>query len=423
MPRRKVEKQETTRKRLRLYEHQLADSNAYTLQHIIRSFLAWHRRAGKDVYSLDFAHDRAMERVGQYWHMFPFHVQARRAIWKGIDARTGERFIDRAFPDRIDENDTEMSITLPNHSTWQMLGSDYYDRMVGSNPAGVVFSEWALGDPAAWQYIRPILLENKGWAKFITTFRGRNHAWRMFQTIKEHPDWYADLRTIEDTHKHDGTPIVSAADVEKEIAQGMSRALARQEFYLDVDAANTGAIFALQHKKLLAKELWTPEPTNKKVHVSWGIKDSGIAAIVHQDRNIIAVHIFVERNIVDAVQSVARRHNFNHVIHAGVRIDRSLFNELDGDGVIDIKPFGIEMQDGRTAAMLNVCNVSAASKEILADFAMSYTPHRDTNDDDDHEQQKAYGAIAQALMVMHHVPKSKPWSSRPDRSKYDKGVI
>lgn len=422
MRRRKEEKKSATRQKLKLYEHQRLDSEAYTLHRIIRSFLAWHRRAGKDVYSLDFAHDRAMERVGQYWHMFPFHVQARRAIWKGIDARTGERFIDRAFPDRIDENDTEMSLTLPNHSTWQMLGSDYYDRMVGSNPAGVIMSEHALGDPAALEYIRPILLENKGWLKIITTFRGRNHAYRLFQAIKNDPNWYADLRTIEDTFKHDGTPIVSAADVEKEIQQGMSRSLARQEFYLDVDAANSGAVFALQHKKILAKELWTPSPTNKKVHVSWGMKDSGIAAIVHQERKIIAVHIFVERNIVDAVQSVSRRHNFNHVVHAGVRIDRSLFNELDGDGVIDIRAPTIEMQDGRTAAMLNVCEVSASAREILADFCMSYTPHRESNDEE-HEQQKAYGAIAQALMVMHHVPKSKPWSSQPDRSKYDKGVI
>jgi hypothetical protein len=422
VPRRKQEKVETQRKRLRLYEHQRLDSDAYTLHHIIRSFLAWHRRAGKDVYALDFAHDRAMERVGQYWHMFPFHVQARRAIWKGIDARTGERFIDRAFPDRIDENDTEMSIVLPNKSTWQMLGSDYYDRMVGSNPAGVIMSEHALGDPAALEYIRPILLENKGWLKIITTFRGRNHAYRLFEAIRHNPEWYADLRTIEDTCRHDGTPIVSAADVEKEIEQGMSRSLARQEFYLDVDAANTGAIFALQHAKILNKPVWTPEANNKRVTVSWGMKDSGIAAVVHQGKCIIAVHIFVERNIVDAVQSVARRHHFNHVVHAGVRIDRSLFNELDGNGCIDIKPPTIEMQDGRTAALLNVCEVSRGAKEILADFAMSYAPHRDNNDDEN-EQQKAYAAIAQALMVMHHVPKSNNWGSRPDRSQYDRGVI
>jgi phage terminase large subunit len=44
-----------------------------------------------------------------------------------------------------------------------------------------VFSEWALSNPQAWSLIRPILLENNGWALFITTPRGRNHAHRMFE--------------------------------------------------------------------------------------------------------------------------------------------------------------------------------------------------------------------------------------------------
>jgi hypothetical protein len=147
-----------------------------------------------------------LERVGSYWHLFPFHIQAKRAIWKGIDARTGQRFIDRAFPDQRMVNDTEMSFSVPNGSSWQMLGSDNYDRMVGSNPCGVVFSEWALCDPAAWDYIRPILVENKGWAMFITTFRGRNHAWRLFETVKQLEDWFTSLRTIDDTHRIDGSP-------------------------------------------------------------------------------------------------------------------------------------------------------------------------------------------------------------------------
>ena len=58
---------------------------------------------------------------------------------------------------------------------WQMAGSDNFDSLVGSNPVGVVFSEWALSHPDAWEYLRPILVENDGWALFIYTPRGRNH--------------------------------------------------------------------------------------------------------------------------------------------------------------------------------------------------------------------------------------------------------
>lgn len=408
---------------LSLYPHQRAAVDAYKLENILRFFLAWHRRAGKDVFGLDFARERAHERVGGYWHLFPYHVQARRAIWKGIDARTGQRFIDRAFPENLIDavNDTEMSITFKNGSSWQMLGSDNYDRLVGANPAGVLFSEYALCDPAAWDYIRPILVENKGWAAFITTFRGRNHAYRMYSSLKGNPNWYVDLRTIEDTCRNDGTPIVTPADVEKEIAEGMSRSLARQEFYCDPDAANEGAIFARQYNRLLqiAPSEW--HENNRVVRVAWGLKDEGIVAVVYQDNFIIGIHSFLEQNIVDAVQTIAQRYSRSRLVHGGINLDPSLFAGLDGDGVIAIPDPTAHMLDGRTAALLNVCNATSASREVLADFCMSYKPYRDANDD----SQFTYPALSQALMVMQKMqPSRKVIFGKPlDYSQYDRGVI
>lgn len=410
-------------KPLALYPHQKAVVDAYLQEQIRRFFLGWHRRAGKDVFGLDFGRERSQERIGSYWHLFPFHVQARRAIWKGIDARTGERFIDRAFPENMREttNDAEMSITFKNGSSWQMLGSDNYDRLVGANPAGVIFSEFALCDPAAWDYIRPILVENKGWAMFITTFRGRNHAYRMFESLKGNPNWYVDLRTIDDTCRNDGSPIVTPADVEKEIAEGMSRALAEQEFYCNPDAANVGAIFAKQHAELMQKvpHVWTPN--NRLVRVAWGMHEEGIVAIVYQNDVIIGVNTFLERNITDAVQAIARRYAHAGIAHYGVNLDPTLFGELDGEGVVSVPmPSNQHMLDGRTAAFLNVCKPASAAREVLADFCMSYTPYRDTNDD----AHLAYPALAQALAVMHQsMPIQK--TSRPplDYRQYDRGII
>lgn len=388
----------------------------------MRFFLAWHRRAGKDVFGLDFGRERAQERVGSYWHLFPFHVQARRAIWKGIDARTGERFIDRAFPEemRADTHDTEMSITFKNGSTWQMLGSDNYDRLVGANPAGVIFSEYALCDPAAWDYIRPILVENKGWAMFITTFRARNHAYRMYQQLKDNPNWYVDLRTILDTTRNDGSPIVTAADVEKEIAEGMSRSLAQQEFYCDPDAANTGTIFSRQYNRLLQIVPTVWERNNRVLRVSWGMRDEGIVAIVHQDDFVIGVSTFLERNITDAVQVVTQRYSQSPLVHSGVNLDPSLFAGLDGDGVISIQAPSQHMQDGRTAALLNICHATSAARETLADFCMTYTPYRDSND----EAALTHPALSEALMVMQQSLAYRKKSTKPlNYATYDRGVI
>jgi hypothetical protein len=420
--RRVVSKSKKVAQPLRLYPHQQAVVDHYKLEHVMRFFLAWHRRAGKDVFGLDFGRERLLERVGSYWHLFPYHIQARRAIWKGIDAKNGERFIDRAFPEAMREhtNDTEMSITFKNGSTWQMLGSDNYDRLVGANPAGVVFSEYALCDPAAWDYIRPILVENKGWAMFITTFRARNHAWRMYETLRSNPNWYVDLRTINDTCRNDGKPIVTAADVEKEIKEGMSRSLAQQEFYCDPDAANTGTIFGKQYQRLMRIEpkLWTPN--NRVVRVSWGMRDEGIAAVVHQDDFILGVSTFLERNITDAVQSIAQRYPVSPLVHCGVNLDPSLFAGLDGDGVISVQQPSQHMQDGRTAALLNVCNATSAARETLADFCMTYTPYRDSPD----ESAMTHPALSEALMVMQQSALFRKKESKPlSYSQYDRGVI
>ena len=63
-----------------------------------------------------------------------------------------------------------------------MLGSDTYDTVAGRLIAMLdyVFSEYALSNPSVWAYTRPMLEENNGWAIFITTPRGRNHAYDMF---------------------------------------------------------------------------------------------------------------------------------------------------------------------------------------------------------------------------------------------------
>lgn len=422
-PRTKSRARDKGTQRLRLYDHQQATVDAYVKRQMRRFFLAWHRRAGKDVFSLEFMHDRMQERVGNYWHLFPFHVQAKRAIWKGIDARTGERFIDRAFPDRIRarDNETEMSIIMPNGSTWQMLGSDNYDRLVGSNPCGLAFSEWALCDPAAWDYIRPILLENKGFALFITTFRGRNHAWRMYQQIKDSENWYADLRTVDQTHRHDGSPIVTAEDIQKEIDEGMDEALVRQEFYCDPDAATAGAIYTRQYNKLMALDPIKLVDSSRIARVAWGMHEEGITAVVFQNNHVLSVNAYLEQNITDCVQSVARKHPHVQLVHHARNPDPQLFQCLDGNGLVQVDMSSdSHMVQGLTAHMLNSCTAASAARETLADFAMTYAPYRDMPD-----EHLTHFAMNEALAIMSQAQffNTRVKCKRLDYSRYDRGVI
>src|SRR3546814_19768025 len=85
---------------------------------------------------------------------------------------------DEAFPPETRKRtlNDEMFIELNNGSTWQCIGSDRYNATVGAGPVFISYSEWALCNPSAWAYHRPMLEENGGGAAFITTPRGQNPA-------------------------------------------------------------------------------------------------------------------------------------------------------------------------------------------------------------------------------------------------------
>jgi len=196
--------------------------------------------------------------------------------------------------------------------------------------------------------------------------------------------------------------------------------LAQQEFYCDPDASNSGTIFARQHTRLLSLDpiLWKRD--NRILRVAWGMKEEGIAAIVYQDDFIIGASTFLEQNITDAVQIITKRYSQSPLVHSGVNLDPSLFSGLDGDGVISIPTPSAHMQDGRTAALLNLCKVTSAAREVLADFCMTYTPFRDVNDD----TQLVYPALSEALMVMQKSMPARKVNIKPlNYSAYDRGVI
>jgi phage terminase large subunit len=211
--------------------------------------LVWHRRSGKDEVALHRTAVAAFERVAGYWHMLPEYAQARKAIWDAINPHTGKRRIDEAFPQelrRTTRND-EMHITFINGSSWQVVGSDRFDALVGSTPAGIVYSEWPLANPAARAYLRPIVAENNGWQIFVGTPRGRNHAHTTLKaaekTMRAGGDAFAQVLDAVET----GVFTQSQLEVElkayiDEFGEDYGRAKFEQEYLCSFEAANLGAI-------------------------------------------------------------------------------------------------------------------------------------------------------------------------------------
>lgn len=249
-----------------------------------RALAVWHRRAGKDEVTLHHTACAAMvHRVGNYWHCLPEFLQGRRAIWNAINAHTGKRRIDEAFPEvyRESVNDHEMFIRFRNGSTWQVIGSDRYDATVGAGVAGIVYSEWALSNPSAWAYHRPMLAENKGWACFITTPRGHNHAKAMYDYAKSSPHWFCELQTVHDTGA------MSAADLEEALAEysalhgeDIGRAQFEQEYFCSWNAAILGAFYALEMANVRSENrVCEIEAIRAPVHRAWDLGVSDDTAI------------------------------------------------------------------------------------------------------------------------------------------------
>jgi hypothetical protein len=240
-----------------------------------------HRRWGKDDICLHWSCVAAHERVATYWHMLPLANQARKAIWTAINPHTGKRRIDEAFPEelRANTNDQEMFIRFKNGSTWQVLGSDNFNSLVGSPPAGVVFSEFALANPAAWAYLRPIMAENNGWALFITTPRGKNHAYNLLKSAQQDPDWWSEVQTV------DETSVFTQEKLDKErqelinlFGQGVGDSLFKQEYYCSFEAAIPGAYYARELNDILVTGRITKVKHDNKypVNTAWdlGFNDS-----------------------------------------------------------------------------------------------------------------------------------------------------
>ena len=207
----------------------------------------WHRRSGKDEVALHRAAVAAFERPAGYWHMLPEYAQARKAIWDAVDPHSGKRRIDQAFPMELRKTTREqdMQIVFLNGSTWQVVGSDSFDKLVGSSPAGIVWSEWALANPSARAYLRPIIAENNGWQLFITTPRGRNHAHTTLRAAERDPDSFAQVLDATQTGVFSAEQLViERQNYIDEFGEDYGLAKFEQEYMCSFDAANIGSILA-----------------------------------------------------------------------------------------------------------------------------------------------------------------------------------
>lgn len=197
------------------------------------------RRAGKDVAVFNLAIRAALRRPIVIFYIFPTYAQGKKVIFDSI-TNDGERILEYIPKEIISSmNSQEMKIRFVNGSLLQVVGSDNYDSLMGTNPQLCIFSEYALQDPRAYQYIRPILTANDGTAIFLSTPRGKNHLWELYEIARQNPDWFCQKLTVEDTNH------IALAEIEREKNSGeMSQDLIMQEYYTSFEMGVEGSFYA-----------------------------------------------------------------------------------------------------------------------------------------------------------------------------------
>src|SRR5258706_10393466 len=237
-------------------DYQLPAWRAFN-QGFIRFDMPWHRRAGKDLFWLNLVIRETVRNPGIYWHVLPEYKQARKVIWQG-KTHDGRSFLDHWPAELVArKREDDMMIETTTGSIWQLVGGDNYNANVGTNPRGIVFSEWSLTDPDAWTYARPILAANDGWAAFIYTARGKNHSYRQHQRAVKNPRWYSLVSTVDDTGA------IPKAAIEADREDGMSEEKIQSEYFCSFEAALEGAYWgpqmtAAQNEKRIAEVPWDP---------------------------------------------------------------------------------------------------------------------------------------------------------------------
>lgn len=203
-----------------------------------------HRRAGKDVICMQMLLLRSVQRVGTHLYIAPQYSQIRQIIWKGMDY-DGKPFIS-AIPTCLitKKNEARMEIELFNGSRIIFAGSNNISGLIGTNPVTIIYSEFSLHNPMVRQFLNPILVQNNGIEVMNYTPRGRNHAYDVYETVRDNPKYFVQHLAVDQTFKNDGSRVITDEQVEDARQRGMSEEMIQQELYVSFDCGNVGSYYS-----------------------------------------------------------------------------------------------------------------------------------------------------------------------------------
>jgi PBSX family phage terminase large subunit len=145
--------------------------------------LNWGRRTGKSTLAVYECLKKGLQLKGRYWIISPTYKQSKNIYWRSLINQLPQELIKK-------RNETELIVELINGTLIELKGADQPDSLRGAGIQGVVLDEYAFMKPDVWEEIvRPMLLDSKGWAIFISTPNGFNHFYDISELAQQTKNW------------------------------------------------------------------------------------------------------------------------------------------------------------------------------------------------------------------------------------------
>lgn len=144
------------------------------------------RRSGKSVLSRMIILKWATEQKGLYWIVSPNYKQSKMIHWRELNNEVPKEWIKK-------KNEVELSITLQNGSIIELKGAENPDTLRGVKLRGLIIDEIASIRNWDWlwhEVLRPTLTDYKAPAIFISTPKGFNHFYELFEQGQREEDNY-----------------------------------------------------------------------------------------------------------------------------------------------------------------------------------------------------------------------------------------
>ncbi len=170
-------------------------------------------------------------------YIAPTYAQAKRISWSML------KDYSKNIPG-VEYNEADLRVFIPsNQATIVLLSAETPDSLRGLHLDGVIFDEFATMPPSVWtEVVRPALSDRRGWAIFISTPKGRNRFYELYDYAVNGRDGVKDPNWFGAIFKASETGIIAADELEA-ARREMDEDSYLQEYECSFTAALSGAYF------------------------------------------------------------------------------------------------------------------------------------------------------------------------------------